>query len=103
MVSHWKHCQITISCFYQSVLHKCQQKLLKQEIINKKRRLKLVKKDLLSVKNELMFKLKWIDFHHVCNLFLTGNDKSISKHQKIQDKKFYKLFSFDRENNYQPR
>ena len=38
-----------------------------------------------------MFKLKWIDFHHVCNLFLVGNDKSISKHQNIQNKKFCKL------------
>ena len=38
-----------------------------------------------------MFILKWIDFHHVCNLFLVGNDKSISKHQNIQDKKFCKL------------
>ena len=33
----------------------------------------------------------------VCNLFLTGNDKSISKNQKIQDKKFCKLSSFVRE------
>ena len=38
-------------------------------------------KDLSSVKNELMFKLKWIDFYH----------GSISKHQNIQDKKFCKL------------
>ena len=52
---------------------------------------RLVKKDLSSVKTELMFKLKWIDFHHVCNLFLVGNDRSICKHQKIQDKKFCKL------------
>ena len=80
-----------------SISIQCQQKLIKQEIINKKRRFKLVEKDLLSVKNELMFKLKWIGFHHVCNLFLTGNDKSISKHQDIQDKKFCKLSSFFRE------
>ena len=39
-----------------------------------------------------MFKLKWIDFHHVCNLFLVGsNDRSISKHQNIQNKEFCKL------------
>ena len=50
-----------------------------------------LKKDLSSVKNKLMFKLKWIDFHHVCNLFLVGNDKSISKHQNIKDKKHCKL------------
>ena len=74
-----------------SAYRQCQQKLLKQEIIYKKRRFRLVKKDLSSVKNELMFKLKCIDFHHVCNLFLVGNDRSISKHQNIQDKKFCKL------------
>ena len=38
-----------------------------------------------------MSKLKWFDFHHVCNIFLVGNDRSISKHQNIQDKKFFKL------------
>ena len=38
-----------------------------------------------------MFKLKWIDFHHVCNIFLVGSDGSISKHQNIHDKKFCKL------------
>ena len=38
-----------------------------------------------------MFKLKWIDFHHVCNIFLVGNDRSIFKHQNIHDKKFCKL------------
>ena len=54
------------------------------DIINKKRRVvRLVKKDLSSVKNEHMFKLKWIDFHHVCNLILVGNNKSISTHQNI--------------------
>ena len=74
-----------------SAYRQCQQNLLKQEIINKKRRGRLVKKDLSSVKNELMFKLKWIDFHHVCNLFLVGNDRSISKHQNIQDKKICRL------------
>ena len=32
-------------------------------------------------------------FHHVCNLFLVGNDRSISKHRNIQDKKFCKVFN----------
>ena len=35
--------------------------------------------------------LNLIDFH-VCNLFLVDN-KSIAKHQKIQNKRFSKLFS----------
>ena len=66
--------------------------LLKWEIVNKKIRVRLVKKDLSSVKNELTFKLKWIDFHHVCNLFLVDNDRSISKHKNIQDKKHFVNF-----------
>ena len=74
-----------------SAYQQCQQKLLKQKIINKKRRVRLVKKDLSSVKNELTFKLKRINFHHVCNLFLFGNDRSFSKYQNIQDKKICKL------------
>ena len=69
-----------------SAYRQCLQKLL----INKKRRVRLVKKDLSSVKNELMFNLKWIDFH-VCNIFFVGNDRSISKHQNIQDKNICEL------------
>lgn len=38
--------------------------------INKNRRVKLVKKNVSSVKYKLMFKLKWTDIHHVCNLIL---------------------------------
>ena len=37
------------------------------------------------------FKSKWIDFHHVCNLFLVGNDKSIFKHQNTKDRNFAKF------------
>ena len=69
----------------------CQTKLLKQEISNKKRRARLLKKDLQSARNDLMSKLKWIDFNHMCKLFLLGNDKALRKHQKIQNKKFGKL------------
>ena len=69
----------------------CQTELLKQEISNKKRSARLSKKDLQSARNNLMCKLKWIDFNHVCNLFLLPNDKTLQKHQKIQNKKFGKL------------
>ena len=54
-----------------------------------RRRIVLVKKDLSSVKNELIFRLRRTDFH-ACKLFLVGNDRSISKHQNIQDKRFFK-------------
>ena len=43
-----------------------------------------------------------IDFHHVCNLFLVGNDKSISKHQNIQNKKFCKLSNSVVDVSYDP-
>ena len=55
------------------------------------RRARLFKKDLLSARNGLMCKLKSIDFNHVCNLFLLENNKTLQKHQKIQNKKFGKL------------
>ena len=58
--------------------------------INKKRRVRLVQKDLSSAKNELIFRLKRIDFH-VRKLFLVGNDRSISKYRNIQDKRSFKL------------
>ena len=38
--------------------------------------------------------MKWIDFNHVCNLFLLGNDKALRKHQNIQNNKFGKLSEF---------
>ena len=69
----------------------CKTKLLKQEISNKTRRARLLKKDLQSARNDLTSKLKWIDFNHVCNLFLLGNGKALQKHQKIQNSKFGKL------------
>ena len=69
----------------------CQIKLLKQEISNKKRNLRTLRRDLTSVRNELSLKLSFIDLNHVCNLFLIGNDKAILKHKQIQNKKLTKL------------
>ena len=68
----------------------CQIKLLKQEISNKKRSLRTLRRDLTSVRNELSLKLSFIDLNHVCNLFLIGNDKAILK-QQIQNKKLNNL------------
>ena len=44
-----------------------------------------------------MCKLKWIDFNHLCNLFLLGNDQALRKHQKIQNEKFGELSAVSRE------
>ena len=64
---------------------------LNKKLLINKRCVRLVKKDLSLFKNDLMFKSKLIDFHHIFNPFLVGNDRSISKHQNIQDKNFCKL------------
>ena len=43
------------------------------------------------MKNELSLKLSFVDLNHVCNLFLIGNDKTILKHNQIQNKKLNNL------------
>ena len=73
-----------------STYRQCQRKLLKQEISNK-RRARLLKKDLVSARNDLMCKLRWTDFNHVCNLFLLGNDKALQK-SKIRSLVSYQKF-----------
>ena len=42
-------------------------------------------------KKDLMCKLKWIEFNHVCHLLSLANNKALQKHQKIHNKKFSKL------------
>ena len=69
----------------------CQVKLLKQEISNKKRKLKTLRRDLTSVK-KLSWKLIFIYLNHLCNLFLIGKDEAILKHKQSQNKKL--SFSF---------
>ena len=35
--------------------------------------------------------MNFIDFAHICSLFLISNDRSLAKHDKIQQKKFSEL------------
>ena len=65
--------------------------LLHKEIINKKRRHKLLEKDLKSVKGELLLSINLFDYNHVCNRFLVKNEKSLRSHQKIHSKKLLAL------------
>ena len=69
----------------------CQIKLFKQEMSNKKRKLRTLRRDLTSVKNKISLKLSFTDSNHICNLFLVGNAKAILKHKQIQNKKLNKL------------
>ena len=67
-----------------SVAHrKCLNKLLQQEVINKKQRYKLLEKDLKSVKDELLLSINLFDYNHVYNIFLVKNDKSLRSHQML--------------------
>ena len=43
------------------------------------------------MRHELSLKLCFIHLNHGCNLFLLANDKAISKHQKIRNKKLKNL------------
>ena len=56
-----------------SAYPKCLQTLLMQDIMIKKRNVSLIR-------NILIFKFKWVDFHCICNLFL---NESFCGHQNI--------------------
>ena len=70
---------------------KCVNKLLQQEIINKKQRYRFLEKSIKSVKDELLLSINLFDYIRVCNLFLVKNDKSLRSHQKIHIKKLLAL------------
>ena len=50
------------------------------------------------VKCELQIILNFIDFAHICSLFLISNDQSLEKHDKIQQNTFSELLK-----EYPPR
>ena len=58
---------------------KCQRQLLKAEIDSKESRLKVLRNNFNHVKCELQIILNFIDFAHICSLFLISNDRSFRK------------------------
>ena len=55
---------------------KCLNKLYQRVVINKKRRYRLLEKDLKSMKYKLLLSISLFQYNHVCNhLFLFKNDK----------------------------
>ena len=70
---------------YSIACRKYLNELLQQEVNNKKRRYRLLEKDLKSVKDELLLSINLFDYNHVCNRFLVKNDKSFPKSHKILD------------------
>ena len=70
---------------------KGQRQLLKAEIDSKESRLKVLRNKFNHVKCELQIILNFIDFAHICSLFLISNDRSLEKRDKIQQQKFSEL------------
>ena len=67
---------------------KCRRQLLKVEIDSKEPHLKVLRNNFNHVKCKLQIILNFIDFAHICSLFLISNDRSLEKHDKIQQKEF---------------
>ena len=71
--------------------HTCQLKLLREEILFKRSRMKSLEKDFNSCKRKLRGTLGIIDYTHVCCLFLNKNDKKLKNKQDIHSKKLFSL------------
>ena len=70
---------------------KCQRQLSKAEIDSKESRLKVLRNKFNHVQCELQIILNFIDFPRICSSFLISNDRSLEKHDEIQQKKFSEL------------
>ena len=88
---------------HSSTYKKCLKKLLQQEVINKRKRFKVLEKELKSIKERLLLNLNVFDFNHVCNLFLVKNDKSLSYHQGIHNKKLASLSKTEIVSEHDPK
>ena len=71
----------------------CQKRLLKEEINIKKNKIKQYLLELNNVKKELQSKIGFVDFCHICTLFLNINNKKLSRAKSIQNKKLSNLVS----------
>ena len=71
----------------------CQKKLLNQEISNKYKRVRNLNLELIHLKDSLRYDLNFIDLIHITTVFLTSNNRYISKIRKVQNKKLGNLCS----------
>lgn len=69
----------------------CQTRLLNEEISNKKSKIRQHKTEHENLKCLLHNTLSFIDYTHVCTMFLVSNDKIINKQRMIHNKKLQKL------------
>ena len=65
--------------------------MLLEEIRIKKKNLKTLVRELVTVQKELLYTLSFLDFSHVFNLIVSFNEKSILKCRHEQQKKLRNL------------
>ena len=73
------------------VYKKCQIRLPKKEISNKKSIIRQRQSELVSLKKHLKPSMNVIDYAHICSVFLISNDKILTKQKDIQDRKIIGL------------
>lgn len=73
--------------------HRSQVLLLNEEIKFKDSSARTIKRKLDACKDKLKGTLSFLDFSHVCSVFLCSNDNRLNKIREVQDKKLFQLNS----------
>ena len=73
------------------VYKRCQQDLLKEELITKKRSLKILDNKKKTLIRQIQSTVRNIDFIHITSKFLVLNDRKIRRAQLIQERKLVNL------------
>ena len=82
---------------FSNTYNTCLERLLNQEISNKRKLVRTTKQSLTSMKDVLHHEMCFIDFVRVTTIFLVYNDKEISEIQKTHGNKPHNLLF---NNNY---
>ena len=77
----------------------CQLQLLNQEIKDKKTIISRQKKEFDKIKKGIKVEISYLDFAHVCCLFLVQNDKKLTKVKDVHMKKLINLGVHDTKRN----
>ena len=80
----------------------CQIRLLKEEISVKRSRIRQLKTENETLNILLRNTLSFIDYTHVCTMFLVKNDIIINKHQLVHNRKLQRLGYELSLNNHDP-
>ena len=86
-ISRFLQCRVANKSLLRSqACQKCLKHLLLTEVNNKKINLKVLDKELSSVKSQLLPIMNFLDFNHVCNIIISNNEKPILKYNYTHNK-----------------